>query len=232
MSQQELPDKSSQSIPKYMREVYTWAYIDPRWVPLLDRGIVVKTLLFGNDTRLMRAYLDRVRPGTQVWQIAHVYGDLVNKVARKVGSNGHFDVTDVTPIQVEHANAKLSGMPWARVTRADAATYESDRTYDLVCSFMLLHEVPDTWKRAIVDNALKHMKDDGEVIFVDYHRPAAWQPIGLILKLVNRLLEPFAEALWHHEIFEYATHPEDYTWEKRTIFGGVYQVVIVKRIAQ
>ena len=31
-------------VPAYMREVYDWAYVDPRKVHWLDHNIVVKTL--------------------------------------------------------------------------------------------------------------------------------------------------------------------------------------------
>ncbi|MBS1210215.1 MAG: class SAM-dependent methyltransferase [Proteobacteria bacterium] len=217
-------------IPAYMNEVYDWAYVNPAWVRWLDHNIVVKTLLFGNDQRMMRRYLERIRPGMRVWQVAHVYGDLVQRAARRAGPEGCFHLTDVTPIQIAHGHSKLDAMPWTRVIRQDAALYagEPDRHYDLICNFMLLHEVPDDWKRRIVDNMLAQMPAHGEVLFVDYHGPARWQPVRYILKLVNRLLEPFANALWEHEISSFASEPERYDWHKETLFGGVYQVVSVK----
>jgi ubiquinone/menaquinone biosynthesis C-methylase UbiE len=215
-------------VPAYMHEVYDWAYVNPRLVELLDRNIVVKTLLFLNDRRMMRAYLERIKPGMRVWQVAHVYGDLVKLAAERCGPQGHFQLTDVTPIQVAHGTRKVRHMPWASVVRSDAGTFRVPGTPDLVCSFFLLHEVPDNWKRAIVDNMLSQVPEGGEALFVDYHRPARWQPVRYILKVVNRLLEPFAEALWNHEISHFASEPERFTWEKRTIFGGVYQIVSVR----
>jgi SAM-dependent methyltransferase len=218
-------------LPAYMTEVYDWAYVDPTWVRWLDHNIVVKTLLFGNDRRLMRRYLKRIRPGMRVWQVAHVYGDLVQLAAQAAGPTGCFHLTDVTPIQIAHAHYKLDAYPWTKVIRQDAGLHagEPDMAYDLICSFFLLHEVPDHWKRIIVDNMLAQLPDAGEVLFVDYHRPAHWQPIRYILKWVNRLLEPFAEALWQHEISHFASHPERFEWNKETLFGGVYQVVSVTR---
>ena len=90
-------------VPAYMTEVYDWAYVDPKWVQALDRNIVVRILLFLNDQRLMRAYLNEITPGMKVWQVAHVYGDLVKRVAQKVGPKGAFHLTDVTPVQIEEA---------------------------------------------------------------------------------------------------------------------------------
>jgi len=221
------PPGDREVLPAYMTEVYNWAYVAPRNVRLLDRNLVVRTLLFGNDQRLMRAYLKEIEPGARVWQVAHVYGDLVTRAADKVGPEGHFDLTDVTPIQAEHGRRKLAGRPWARTTIADAGQYKADEPYDLCCSFFLLHEIPEAKKRAVVERVLANVAPGGKAVFVDYHRPAFWQPIGWLLRLVNAKLEPFAHALWKNEIQSYAPRTaERFTWYKRTIFGGVYQIVI------
>ncbi len=217
-------------VPAYMTEVYDWAYVDPKWVHALDHDWVVRILLFFNDQRLMRAYLNEIAPGMKVWQVAHVYGDLVQRVAEKVGPQGVFHLTDVTPVQIEHATKKLAGMPWTKVIRSDASAFGGlgAGSYDLICSFFLLHEVPEEKKYEIVDNMLRQLPENGKLVFVDYHNPAKWQPIRYILKVVNRLLEPFAEALWDNEIQHYAKNADRYTWEKKTFFAGVYQCVVVR----
>ncbi|MBX9296394.1 rhodoquinone biosynthesis methyltransferase RquA [Chromobacterium piscinae] len=222
-------DPYYQDVPDYMTEVYDWAYVNPRKARMLDHKLVVRTLLFGNDQRLMRAYLDEIRPGERVWQVAHVYGDLVQRAAARVGADGRFTLTDVTPIQVELAGGKLAGVPQAEVVRADAARFQADQRPDLVCSFFLLHEVPEGMKSAIVDNMLAQVAPGGRAMFVDYHCPRPWQPIGWLLKWVNRVLEPFAEALWNKEIAAYAREAERFDWRKRTVFGGVYQIVVAQR---
>jgi len=218
-----------EGVPDYMTEVYDWAYVNPRRAALLDRNLVVSTLLFLNDQRLMRRYLQHIRPGMRVWQVAHVYGDLVSRAAEKVGNNGTFVLTDITPVQVEHGARKLASYPQAQVIRADAASFRMEQQADLICSFFLLHEVPDALKHRIVDNMLSQLPVGGKAIFVDYHRPAAWQPIGYLLKWVNRVLEPFAEALWRNDIATYASQAENFSWHKETLFGGVYQVVVASR---
>ena len=218
-------------VPAYMTEVYDWAYVDPKWVQALDRNIVVRILLFLNDQRLMRAYLNEITPGMKVWQVAHVYGDLVKRVAQKVGPKGAFHLTDVTPVQIEHGSRKLAGMDWTKVIRGDAAEFSGygEGSYDLICSFFLLHEVPEEKKYEIVENLLKQVPKGGKLVFVDYHNPAKWQPIRYILKVVNRWLEPFAETLWKNEISHYAKTADQFSWEKKTFFAGVYQCVVVKR---
>lgn len=226
----ELPeDFYYRNVPAYMTEVYDWAYVNPRHAEVLDRNLVVKVLLFGNDQRLMRAYLRRIKPGMRVWQVAHVYGDLVRRVADRVGPTGLFDLTDVTPVQIAHAERKLADYPQANVIQSDAASFAGQQDYDLIVSFFLLHEIPEDKKREVVANMLRQLPAQGRALFVDYHRPAPWQPIGWLLRWVNRWLEPFAMALWEHEISEYAADPDAFIWQKRTVFGGVYQVVEVCR---
>ena len=217
-------------VPDYMTEVYDWAYVDPKWVRALDRNIVVRILLFLNDQRLMRAYLNEIEPGMKVWQVAHVYGDLVTRVAQKVGTEGTFLLTDITPVQIEHGSRKLAGMDWAKVIRGDAAEFKGcgEGSYDLICSFFLLHEVPEGKKYEIVANLLEQLPKGGKLVFVDYHNPAKWQPIRYILKIVNHYLEPFAEAMWKNEIRHYARNADQFTWRKKTFFGGVYQCVVVE----
>ncbi|WP_434517300.1 rhodoquinone biosynthesis methyltransferase RquA (plasmid) [Dechloromonas sp. ARDL1] len=219
------PNRWYDGVPEYLVDIYDWAYVNPKWVAWLDQNMVVRVLLFGNDARLMRIYLDEIQPGMKVWQVAHVYGDLVQRVAARVGPLGRFHLTDITPIQIEHGCNKLAAFPWARVIRANAATYDSGADYDLICSFFLLHEVPEEKKYQIVDHLLECVPPGGKALFIDYHRPAWWQPVRWILKGVNAWLEPFADALWQHEIQDYASCPKAFTWCKRTFFGGTYQVV-------
>ena len=223
-------DPYYQGVPAYMTEVYDWAYVNPSRVRLLDRNIVVKVLLFLNDQRLMRAYLNEVSPGMKVWQVAHVYGELVQRVAEKVGPTGVFHLTDITPIQIEHATKKLANIKWAQVFRSDAATFAGvdGIKYDVICNFFLLHEVPEDKKYEIVNNMLDKLPKGSKAVFVDYHNPKKWQPIRYILAVVNHLLEPFAKTMWKNEISHYARDADKFTWEKKTFFAGVYQCVVVK----
>ncbi|MCL2589877.1 MAG: rhodoquinone biosynthesis methyltransferase RquA [Betaproteobacteria bacterium] len=226
----ETVDPYYEDLPAYMTDVYDWAYVDPKKVRFLDHKLVVRILLFFNDQRLMRTYLDEVEEGMRVWQVAHVYGDLVKRVAEKVGPQGIFHLTDITPIQIEHAERKLSDKPWCKVIRSDAADFPGEKSvdYDVICSFFLLHEVPDDKKHQIVDHMLEKLPKGKKAIFIDYANPAKWHPVRYILKIINHLLEPFAEVLWKKEISQYATKAEQFVWEKKTFFGGVYQCVIAK----
>jgi len=212
-----------------MAGFYSRIYANPRWAARLDHDLVVRALLFGQARRLTRAYLDEIPQGARVWQAAHVYGSQVAQVARRIGPEGFFELTDVAPVQVAHARQKLAAYAWARVDCCDAAQFADSAGFDVVGSFFLLHEVPDGKKRQIVDNLLGHVAAGGKAVFIDYHRPAAWHPARPIFSIVNRALEPFARALWENPISHYATRAGNFVWTQRTFFGGLYQCAVARR---
>ncbi len=214
-------------LPDYMQKVYYWAYVSPKNVPLLDRPFVVNTILWGNMNKLRDSALEEIEEGDKVLQVATVYGDQVVKTAEKVGPKGRYDVLDITPIQVERWSKRLEEYPQATVIHADAEKHSGK--YDKVMSFFLLHEVPDAKKTRIIDNMMKNVKDDGKLIFVDYHEPKALHPLKFLMRCINRLLEPFAESIWNNEISSFATNKDDYIWQKYTYFGGLYQKVVVTK---
>jgi SAM-dependent methyltransferase len=220
------------NIPDYLLNTYHWSYLNPRWVRWLDNDFVVWLLLFGNAGRLVRVYLAEIAPGARVWQVAHVHGSQTVRVARHIGSDGSLTLTDVAPIQIKRARAKLAACPWAQIHCRDAAQFSSPEKFDVVGSFFLLHEVPEEARRQIVDNMLAHVAPGGKAVFMDYHGPAWWQPARLVLKVVNALLEPFANSIWEHAISDYAARSNDFVWTTHTYFGGVYQCTVARRKGQ
>ncbi|CAK0755369.1 Methyltransferase [Gammaproteobacteria bacterium] len=219
-------------IPDYLQRTYHWAYLSEVGRALLDRPVVVSAILWGNAKRLMEAAAAEFTPGQKILQSACVYGDFSPLLARRVGPNGQLTVIDVAPIQTENCQRKLHPYPHAKVRIADATTPLTE-DLDGVCCFFLLHEVPEDYKARIVDNLLGAVAPGNKVVFVDYHRPHALHPLRGIMALVFHWLEPFARILWTREIKSYASRAEEFDWEKRTYFGGLYQkVVAVRRPAQ
>ena len=215
-------------VPIYLSETYDWAYLNPRNVRLLDRELVVATILWGNHNRLRQSAFEEIRPGQQVLQSSCVYGDFSPALARHVGSKGRLQVFDVAPIQVEGCRRKLKDFPQATVRLADAAE-PSGEFYDAVCCYFLLHEVPADYKRKIIDTLLGSVVPGGKVVFVDYHKPHFAHPLKVVTSVVFDTLEPFAKELWHNEIAEYANAPGEFVWRKQTYFGGLFQKVTACR---
>lgn len=224
------PSESAQqpSLPDYLVKTYTWAYLTPASLYLLDNPIVLTTILWGNLPRLIRTACEEFKPGQRVLQAASAYGNLSPELAAQVGPQGRLEVIDVAPLQVAHVQRKLSEFPQARARVADA-TSPGPGIYDGVCCFFLLHEIPDEEKRAVVDALLQRVAPGGKVVFVDYHRMRPWHPLRAPMQLVFRWLEPFAFGLVDREIRSFASNPEPFVWRKETYFGGLYQKVVAER---
>lgn len=213
-------------IPDYLRDVYTWAYLTPLAIKIFDRQVAVQTILWGNAQRLINAVLAELTPGDRVFQPAAVYGSLSAQVAERIGPLGQLDVRDIAPIQVALTRRKLAGYPQAHVTWGDAAA-PAPGQYDVVNCFFLLHEVPDAVKAQVVPAMLRLARPGGKVVFVDYHRPHGWHPLKPLMTKIFDWLEPFAHTMWRREIADFAGESAaDWTWSKRTRFGGLYQVVV------
>ena len=217
-------------VPAYLREIYDWAYLNPRNVRLLDRESIVATILWGNHNRLRQSAFEEIRPGQQVLQSSCVYGDFSPALARHVGPKGRLKVFDVAPIQVEGCRRKLKDFPQATVRLADAAE-PSGEFYDAVCCYFLLHEVPADYKRKVVDALLGSVVPGGKAVFVDYHKPHFAHPLKVVTSLVFDTLEPFAKDLWRNEIADFASAPGGFVWSKQTYFGDLFQKVTASRPA-
>lgn len=215
-------------IPAYLWENYYWAYLNPRNVRLLDRELVVKVILWGQHRRLRSAAFAELEPGQDVLQPACVYGDFSPALAEHLGPQGSLEITDVAPIQVARCHRKLRNLPQATIRRADASRPDS-RTYDAVCCYFLLHELPDDYKRGVVDALLERVGPGGKVVFVDYHKPHWAHPLKPITSLVFDTLEPFAKSLWRREIMDFAADAAPFKWRKKTYFGGLFQKVVAER---
>lgn len=223
-------NKRDHALPAYLRDVYSWAYLNPRNARLLDNEAVVNTLLWGNSGRLRRAVLTEISGGDRVLQAAHVYGRLIPDLAKTVGPAGRFDIVEIAPLQAALCRRKLRGFPSAHVRIGDAAS-PGDGEYDVVVSFFLLHELPDAHKRAVVDALLACVSPGGKAAFIDYHEPMPWHPLRGFMRQIFARLEPFAEAMWHHEIADLTREPESFIWRTETYFGGLYQKTVASRKA-
>lgn len=221
-------EPSPPPLPDYLVKTYTWAYLTPASLFLLDNPLVLTAILWGNLPRLVRFACAETAAGQRVLQAANVYGHLSVELAQTVGPTGHLEVIDIAPIQVEHCRRKLVRFPWARVRRADAAN-PGGGPYDVVFCFFLLHEVPDEKKRDVVDGLLGVVRPGGKVVFVDYHQAVAGHPLRGLMRLVFRTLEPYAFGLIEGEIRDFATTPDGFMWSKETYFGGLYQKVVAVR---
>jgi ubiquinone/menaquinone biosynthesis C-methylase UbiE len=225
----ESPLASAPELPEYMQKTYFWAYVNPRNVRLLDREIVVRTILWQQHRKLQKLAFSEIQPGQSVLQPASVYGSFAPNLAAHVGSSGSLVVVDVTKVQVQSVGRKLKEFSHATVHHANIVDF-GKRPFDVVCCYFLLHEIPEDYKFKVVNHLLEKVEPGGKVVFVDYHKPRWWHPLKLITSIVFDTLEPFAKSLWRNEIKSFAHHADQFSWQQETIFAGLFQKVVATRL--
>ena len=219
------------AIPAYLHETYWWAYVHPKAVRFFERQWLVNLILWGNFAKLRDAALDELGaslPGKTL-QVACVYGDFTPRMAERVCEGGSLDVVDVLPIQLANLRRKLAPAAPVNLVNRDASDLGfADGCYDRAILFFLLHEMPLDVRRRTLAEALRVLKPGGELVIVDYHRPASWHPLRRVMQWILRSFEPFAMDLWRHEVAEWLPGLAGETIRKETFYGGLYQKLVVK----
>jgi len=227
VSRAEIPE-----IPEYLQETYWWAYLHPKAFYFFEREWVVNLILWGNMKRLTQSVLDElsVQPKSRVLQVACVYGDFSNRVAKHLEHSGsRLDIVDVAPIQVENVKKKVDGQNnvFAHLQDSTSMAFPAG-SFDQTVVFFLLHEQPEYARRKTVEEAIRVTRPGGKVIFVDYHGPKRSNPMRYVMKPILTTLEPFAMDLWREELPAFM--PDNITpaqIQSTFYFGGLYQKIVL-----
>jgi len=217
--------ESVPAIPDYLSKTYRWAYLDARNARYLDHESVVKAILWRQHQRLEQAAFAEIVPGQRVLQSACVYGNFSATLAEHIGANGTLDIVDVADLQVRNCRRKLARYPHVSVRHANVRDLRNESA-DVVCCYFLMHELPDDYKAAVSKALLNCVRPGGKVVFIDYHKPHWAHPLKIVTSLVFDTLEPYAKALWHRDIADFAANDTRFSWRKETFFGGLYQKVV------
>jgi len=225
--------KEPVQIPQYLEQIYWWAYVHPNAVRVFERQWLVNLILWGNYNKLRDAVFRELQvPVTgKVLQVACVYGDFTNMLARQLGPRGTLDVADVAPVQLDNLRRKIDGHPRVALHHQDSGDLAfTDASYDYVVLFFLLHEMPEAVRLRTVAEALRVVKPGGKVVFVDYHCPGWFNPFRYVMMPILRWLEPFAMDLWRRDIADWVPSSlKPAHIDKLTYFGGLYQKVVIRR---
>jgi ubiquinone/menaquinone biosynthesis C-methylase UbiE len=226
------PVESAPPIPEYLQDTYWWAYLHPKSFWFFEREWVVNLILWGNMKRLTQAVLDEMAVGadSRVLQVACVYGDFSNRVARHLAeTESRLELLDVADIQIKNAREKLTGNDNVGFHQQDSTRMSfPDGQFEQTVVFFLLHEQPEDARRKTVEEAVRVTRPGGKVIFVDYHGPRKSNPMRYVMKPILTWLEPFAMDLWREELPAYLPadiRPEQV--ESEFYFGGLYQKVVI-----
>jgi ubiquinone/menaquinone biosynthesis C-methylase UbiE len=227
------PTAHAAPVPQYLHQVYWWAYVHPKAVQVFERDWLVNTILFGNYARLRDAALEELGETVhgRTLQVACVYGNLTPKLHSRLAPDARLDVVDVLPVQLNNLSKKLPADERVRLVQGDSSSLAmADGTYDQVLLFFLLHEQPESVRRATLAEALRVLKPGGKLVIVEYHRPVGWHPLRPLMRAVFKHLEPYAIDLWKRpvESFLPAGVPVE-TASSRTWFGGLYEKLVLVR---
>jgi ubiquinone/menaquinone biosynthesis C-methylase UbiE len=220
-------------IPRYLEQVYWWAYVHPNAVQLFEREWLVNLILFGNYGPLRDAALAELGETVsgKTLQLACVYGNLTPKLRQRLAPDASLDVIDILPIQLRNLGSKMPCDERVALLQGDSSSLACpDASYDKVLLFFLLHEQPAHVRRATLAEALRVVKPSGKIVIVDYHLPVPLHPLRLLMTVVFRKLEPFAMDLWDNEIEAFLPErakPASIT--KQTYYGGLYQKLVLIR---
>lgn len=221
------------SIPAYLQDTYSWAYLHPRSIWLFEREWVVNLILWGKMKRLTQSVLDEIDPSQagSTLQVACVYGAFSNRLARHLGGAGsELHIVDVAPIQIRNARKKLVKEKNVRFHTQDSSALQFRAGFfSQTVVFFLLHEQPAEVRRHTIAEAIRVTRPGGKVVFVDYHAPHRLNPLRYVMRPVLRTLEPFALDLWQDSLLTML--PDDFSAarvEQSYYGGGLYQKLVVE----
>jgi len=216
-------------MPIYHTAIYPRLYKDEKWFKFFSKKWVGNLLSLYTRGSLISSCLEEIPIKSKVLQMGVSFGGEIQSVAEQIGFKGSLDVIDINNAQLTFAREHLGDeYPQVHFYHYNAEEPLPEK-YDVIICFMLLHEVPIVSKMHIVNNALNGIKEGGKVIFVDYGRPNMLHPLAYVIRMFNRLYQPFAEKMWDREIASYAEKDLDYNWKKQRFLGGLYQTVVVTK---
>jgi ubiquinone/menaquinone biosynthesis C-methylase UbiE len=226
--------RAATKIPRYLEDVYWWAYVHPSAVRVFERQWLVNAILCGNYQRLRDAALDSLgdKLSGRTIQIACAYGDVTNLLLQRVSAaSGRLDVVDAVPVQLDNLRTKLPVSALVGHLLMDSAALDIPPAgYDRAILFFLLHEQPAAWRRNTLAEALRVVRPGGRVVIVDCARPRRWNPMRYLLSPILNRLEPFALDLWNNKIATWLPEPwASLNVERQSFFGGLYQQITIER---
>ncbi len=213
--------------PAYIKELYGFIYKNKGVSHFLDDDRIQAILTFGAKKTLIADLLEEIGTNSSVLQIGCTFGSQMQKTADKIGRYGSYVVSDVLPVQIDRCREQLIDKK-IDFEISDARKPYSAK-YDSVICFMLLHELPETSREKVVNNALDAVKEGGRAIFIDYNMPSRWNILRFFIKPFNRLYFPFVENLWYKQIRNYARKESHFAWYKKTYRAKMFQKVVAVR---
>lgn len=211
-----------------------WLYTNKYLIWLTDNQFVVSCVLLFQYDRLVAKVIEKMTPlptGSRVLQISCAFGNFSEKLAEKCQRNKACEmvVCDIVSNQLENLKKKLKDYPGKMtLVEEDAAKMRfSEKSFDSVVMFFLLHELPYEDKRKALLGAMRVVRLGGKVILAEFHKPRNW-----IMCLFGRayfsFFEPFAFDMWgrfNPSALIKSDKKISWTIERETFFYDNFQVI-------
>lgn len=218
---------AKQKAPSYIKNIYSWLYLKPFIYNIFDNSIILNILTLGYHHILTEELKKEITPHSKILQLGITMGSQIEKTCQALGAFGTYSIVDILPHQLENCQEKHLEQR-INFIHADASkTIKSE--YDTIICYMLLHELPPVTRSKLLKKAISALKPGGKIIFIDYHNPSSFNPLKYFIRAINRLYQPFAEALWKNSIKGMTPNAELCKWSQQTYFGGVYQKVVATK---
>ncbi len=215
--------------PLYFKEIYGWLYNNKKISDFMDKPWVSKVFSLGNNEKLIQSALREISVNDSVLQLGATFGPQIERTLKKIGHYGRYDILDICDTQIERCQKKYGHHRQINIIKRNANEDIIRKDYDVILCFMLLHEVPTQQKTQIINAALNNVKEGGKVVFIDYHNPIKYHPLRYVVRMFNRLYQPFAEKLWDREIYSFVENKSGFMWRRVLYFGEMYQKIVADK---
>jgi ubiquinone/menaquinone biosynthesis C-methylase UbiE len=215
------------SLPPYIKDLYSWLYLNPKLYNFLDNAFILNILTLGHHHILTEEVKKEISPHFHILQTGLTLGSQIEKTYLSLGMLGSYTIVDIIPELLENCREKHLDQKINLIHADVSKTIKGE--YDVIICYMLLHELPPFTRKDVLNNIIKALKPGGKAIFIDYHMPYSYNPLKYIIRAVNRLYQPFAESLWKNGIKDLTPNAELCSWSQQTYFGGIYQKVIATK---
>lgn len=219
--------QSTKQIPPYLTTIYHWLYFKPRMYNLLNNPLLLNILTLGSHNLLVEELIKEISPSSSILQTGITLGNQIEKTYSAINMQGSYTIIDILPHMLEKYR---QNHPEKRIIyQQENITKPISGKYDTIICYMLLHEMPPQTCTKTINNILNALTPNGKAIFIDYHRPSSLNPLKYFIRALNRLCQPFAEALWKTDIKDFAETKKNYTWSKQIYYSGMYQKVVATK---
>ena len=167
-----MPKTEKKSLPAYITDIYKWLYMNPKLYNFLDNAFILNILTLGYHHILTEEVKKELSPHSHILQIGATLGGQIEKTYSGLGMLGSYAIVDINSKILENCHEKHLEQ---RIEYIHADASKSIKgEYDIIISYMLLHELPPYTRTKMIDNILKSLKPGGKAVFIDYHQPSSY----------------------------------------------------------